>query len=99
MADTERLVRFELLGQEFAFYTAASEEEMDAILTLVREQLEDGSELPRGTVPAGKIAMLACLKMASRYLELEKEFEAYRNRNKDSFSRLTREIEDNLSGD
>jgi hypothetical protein len=99
MADDERLVRFELLGQEFSFYTAADEKEMSAILALVREQIEDGPHLPRGTVPASKIAMMACLKMASKYIQLEKEFESYRSDSKSCFSRLTRKIEDNLTGE
>jgi cell division protein ZapA len=98
MADDERLVRFELLGQEFSFYTAADEKEMAAILSLVREQIEDGTHFPKGTVPASKIAMMACLKMASKYIQLEKEFSDYRDDSKSRFSRLTRKIEDNLTG-
>lgn len=99
MADDERIVRFELLGQEFSFYTAADEKEMSAILALVREQIEDGPNLPKGTVPASKIAMMACLKMASKYIQLEKEFEDYRHNSKSCYSRLTKKIEDNLAGE
>lgn len=96
MTEGERLVRFKLLDQDFAFYTAASEEEMEAILNLVREQLKGGGDLPRGTVPASKIAMMACLKMASKYLQLEREFAEYRNTSVTHFARLSKEISDNL---
>ncbi|PIE69667.1 MAG: cell division protein ZapA [Deltaproteobacteria bacterium] len=94
MSDTERLVRFRLLDEDFAFYTEISEEEMAKILTLVRKQLEDGGSLPKGTVPANKIAMLACLRMASEYLRLEKEFTAYRKIMRSRLSKMTDEIED-----
>ncbi len=93
MSDTERLVRFRLLDEDFAFYTGISEEEMAAILALVREQLEGGGALPRGTVPANKIAMLACLRMASDYLQLEKEFTAYRQTTRSRLSKMTDQIE------
>ncbi len=93
MSDTERLVRFRLLDEDFAFYTGISEEEMAEILALVRERFEDGGSLPRGTVPANKVAMLACLRMASDYLRLEKEFTAYRQTMRSHLSKMTDEIE------
>lgn len=96
MADSDRLVRFELLGQEFSFYTAASEEEMEAILSLVREQFEGDKDMPRGTVPANKIAMMACLKMASKYLQLQDEYKTYRNETENRSARLSEEIETRL---
>jgi len=33
MTESERLVRFKLLGQEYAFYTGASEDELDAVFS------------------------------------------------------------------
>ena len=97
MAESDRLVRFELLGQQFSFYTEASEEEMDAILSLVREQFESDRHMPKGNFPANKIAMMACLKMASKYLQLQKEFETYRNNTEKKSAKLCEVIEDRLS--
>ncbi len=96
MGDAERLVRFRLLDEDFAFYTGISEEDMAAILALVRERLEDGGSLPKGTVPANKIAMLACLRMASDYLQLEKEFVEYRRTTQSRLLKMTDEIERSL---
>lgn len=78
MAESERLVRFHLLGQEFAFYTGASEEEMDDILNLVRQQVEDNSADAGGTIPVSKIAVMACLNIASRCIRLKRDLEEYR---------------------
>ncbi len=81
MSDSsERLVKFSLLGQNFAFYTGASEEEMEKILALVKDQLESvgGGSKPGGTIPVGKIAVLACLNMASSHLQLEREYRQFR---------------------
>lgn len=80
MSDSERLVEFSLLGQNFAFYTGASEEEMEKILALVREQLESvgGGSRPGGTIPVSKIAVMACLNLASSHLKLEQEYSRFR---------------------
>ena len=81
MSESERLVKFNLLGQDYAFYTAASEEEMNTILSLVREQLEsiDGSEKARGTIAVSKVAVMACLNLASSYINLRTEHRQYKN--------------------
>lgn len=80
MSDSERLVNFSLLGQNFAFYTGASEEEMDKILSLVKEQLDSvgGGSKPGGTIPVSKIAMMACLNLASSHLKLQQEYSQFR---------------------
>lgn len=78
MAESERLVKFSLLGQDFAFYTAASEEETTAILNLVREQVESIGGKPGGTIQIGKVAVMACLNLASSYIKLENEHDQYR---------------------
>ena len=64
MAEKERLVNFTLLGQNYSFYTGASEEEMSKILNLVRQLIEEsGGVGQRGTIPVGKTAVMACLNM------------------------------------
>lgn len=78
MADTERLVSVELLGQEYQFYTGSSEEELDAILQFVRKIIEESGGQPTAAVPVNKIAVLSCLNIASRYLNLQREFSAFR---------------------
>ena len=78
MVDTERLVKFELLGQEYKFYTAASEDELKSILSLVRQLVENSSSQATGTLPVGRVAILACLNIASQYVKLQQEFDDYR---------------------
>ncbi len=78
MLDSERLVRFNLLGQDFAFYTGASDEEMEAILDLVRQQVEENSHESGKTIPVAKVAVMACLNLASRYVRLKQDFDDYR---------------------
>lgn len=93
MSETERLVRFELLGQEYKFYTASSEEEFRSILSLVRQLVETGSpQQTTGTLPVGKVAILACLNIASRYVKLAQEFEAYKRDSEERIVRLNEEI-------
>ncbi len=79
MAERERLVEFQLLGQEFRFCTAASDEELEQVLTLVRTFVEgESAEQRMQDFPFARVAVLACLNMASRYVNLEREFALYR---------------------
>lgn len=73
----ERLVRFELLGQEYSFYTGAPEQEVEEILDLVRELVGGKDSGVQGSIPVSKLAVLASLNMASRYVELKRDFEQY----------------------
>ncbi len=99
MSDKERLVRFELLGQEHAFYTAAPEEEMESILTLVRNNVGTDSPNIAGTLPVSKVAVLACLNIASLYVKLEQEFEEYKHSSQTRIVRLNEEIRAKLSAE
>ncbi len=92
MSESERLVRFELLGQEYKFYTAASEADMDDILSLVREQVEGHDGSCRGTLPASKVAVMGCLNIASKYVQLKQEFEDFKADSETRFARLNEEI-------
>lgn len=97
MSEPERLVKFNLLGQNFAFYTAASEEEMEKILDLVREQVETvgGGDKPGGTIPVSKIAVMACLNLASSYVKLKQEHIQYKEYKEQTASKLE-ELSDKL---
>lgn len=80
MPEPERLVKFHLLGQDLAFYTASSEEEVDKILALVRRHIEGSKSQAggKGSIPVHKVAVVTCLNLASMYLTLEDEFENYK---------------------
>jgi cell division protein ZapA (FtsZ GTPase activity inhibitor) len=92
MSNTERLVKFDLLGQEYKFYTAASEEELKSILSLVRQLVEKGSAQTTGTLPVGRVAIMACLNVASQYVKLKQEFDDYRWDSEQRIVRLSEEI-------
>ncbi|MBE0583510.1 MAG: cell division protein ZapA [Desulfofustis sp.] len=99
MSETERLIKFHLLGQDFAFYTGASEEEMGAILTLVKEQIEAYGGRGGGTIPVSKVAVMACLNIASRYLRLQNEHETYRRDTEDQVRRLNEKLRSVLAAE
>jgi len=99
MSETERLIRFHLLGQDFAFYTGASEEEMDAILALVKKQVEENGGRGGGTIPVSKVAVMACLNLASRYLRLKNEHENYRRTAEEKVRILNQKVAAVLTAD
>ncbi len=96
MPESERLVQFSLLGQEYKFYTGASEEEMNAILALVKKLVADNSGTG-GVVPVNKVAVLACLNIASRYVKLKNEFEDYKKDTEERISHINKDISDRIS--
>lgn len=92
MSKPERLVQFELLGQDFSFYTQETEEDMEKILTLLKDIVEQDAPAPSGTVPVAKVAILGCLTLASRYVKLEKEFREYKENSSERLTQLSEEI-------
>ena len=92
----ERLVKFEVLGQEYPFYTDAPEEEVKEILQLVKSQLEQDTYSGKHVLPASKLAILASLNMAGKYVKLKKEFELYKKRIDKQIESLTQKIENSL---
>jgi cell division protein ZapA len=72
----ERVVKFEVLGQEYPLYTDAPEEDVQEILGLVKSQLE--GEGHRSSLPVNKIAILTSINMAGKYVRLKRDFEKYR---------------------
>jgi cell division protein ZapA len=72
----ERLVKFEVCGQEYSLNTDAPEEEVQEILVLVKSQIEMHSK-SSSFLPA-RLAMLVSLNMAGKYIKLKKDFEAHK---------------------
>jgi len=94
----ERLVRFELVGHEFAFYTGAPEEEVEEIIAIVTDLiLESSSSTSTGSIALGKVAVLASLNVASRYVELKRDFREYRQETGIRIARLGQQIGDELA--
>ena len=84
----ERLVNFVLFGQEYSFYTDASEEDVDKVITMVRGELEAGTVGNRSNIPTSKLLVLGCLRIAARYIELDKEYKKFRRNQGVSIDKL-----------
>ena len=92
----ERLVKFEVLGQEYPLYTDIPEEDVAEILDLVRSQLELNGKQANRMLPPNKVAILSSLNMAGMYVKLKKEFERYKLQVEECSHRLLQKIEDTL---
>lgn len=88
----ERLVKFEVLGQEYPLYTDAPEEDVREILNLVRNQLEAYSQ-SSSTLPPNKLAILTSLNMAGKYIRLKRDFEQYKRQINSSLEALTEKVD------
>ena len=84
----ERLVQFELFGQDFSFYTDASEEDVTCIIDMVRTELGEDQSGKRAPLPSNKMLILGCLKIAAKCVQLEKDFESFRIQQDESISKL-----------
>ena len=96
MSTTERLVKFEVLGQEYPLYTDASDEDIEEILHLVKMQIENNSKSSKSLLPANKVAVLTSLNMAGKYVRLKKDFEEYKQQMSELVDKLTSVIADSL---
>ena len=92
----ERLVKFDVLGQEYPLYTDAPEEDVQEILHMVKSQLEVTGQASTHVLPANKLAILTSLNIASQYVKLKREFGIYRQQVEEKVSLLSEKIEKNF---
>jgi len=92
----ERLIKLELLGQEYPLRTDAAEEDVEEILNLVRAQVNAFVDGSKKAVPVDKIAILASVNMAGDYIRLKRDFERYRRHVGTWIERVTEKVESGL---
>lgn len=92
----ERRVDFKLFGQEFSFYTDAPEEEVEQVINLVRSELDEGGQAIRTSLPSSKMLVLVCLRIAARFVQLEKEFEQFRSQQDKSIDNLISKVSSSI---
>ena len=92
----QRLVKFEVLGQEYPLYTDAPEEDVQEILHMVKSQLEVTEGASPHVLPANKVAILTSLNIASQYVKLKREFGVYRQQIEEKVNLLSEKIEKNF---
>ncbi len=90
----ERLVKFEVCGQEFSLNTDAPEDEVQEILVMVKSQIEMHSK-SSNFLPA-RLAMLVSLNIAGKYIKLKKDFEEHQLMVDEKIASLTRQLEDSV---
>ena len=88
----DRLVRFHLFGQEFTFYSDASEDEVEAIIDLLRQELEGGETVSRSEVPTSKILVPGCLRMTARYVQLQRKYQDFRQTEQRTLAELAEKV-------
>ena len=90
----DRLVSFALFGQEFTFYSDAPENEVEEVVEILRSELEGSEGKYVSTVPSSKMLVLGCLRIAARYVRVNREFDTYRDRQGQSIDDLIDKISD-----
>jgi hypothetical protein len=93
----DRLVRFQLFGQEFTFYSDAPEDEVESVIALLRLELESGEKMNRSSVPSNKMLVLGCLRMAAKYIHLHREFKEYRQSQENAIDHLIDKVSSGLN--
>jgi len=84
----DRLVRFHLFGQEYTFYSAAPEEEVNSAIALLRQELETNDTMSRSSVPSSKMLVLGCLRLAAKCVQLNQEYMEFRQVQERSIAHL-----------
>ena len=92
----DRLVRFHLFGQEFTFYSAAPEDEVDSAIALLRQELEADDKMSRSSVPSSKMLVLGCLRIAAKYVQLNQEYIEFRRVQERSVAHLIGKVSSEL---
>lgn len=87
----DRLVKFEIFGQEYPLHTDAPEEDVQEILELVKSQMEMHTKSSK-ILPV-KIAVLVSLNMAAKYVRLKRDLERLQQREDKKINDLVSQIE------
>jgi cell division protein ZapA len=87
----ERLVKFEIFGQEYPLHTDAPEDDVREILDLVKSQMEMHTKSSK-ILPV-KIAVLVSLNMAAMYVRLKRDHERLQRREDIKICNLVSQIE------
>lgn len=87
----ERLVKFEIFGQEYPLHTDAPEDDVREILDLVKSQMEMHTKSSK-ILPV-KIAVLVSLNMAAKYVRLKRDHERLQQREEKKIRDLVSHIE------
>jgi cell division protein ZapA len=95
----ERLVRFELLGQGYSFYTAASENEVAEAIALVQKAVTENISGQAGAIAVTKTAILTALNIASQHIALKMQYERYKRETEHRIRLLTQQIDSGLSAE
>lgn len=90
----ERLVKFEIFGQEYPLHTDAPEDDVREILDLVKSQMERHTKSSK-ILPV-KIAVLVSLNMAAKYVRLKRDHERMLLREEKKIGALISQIESSL---
>ena len=92
----ERLVQFAFLGQNYNVYTGTSEEEMEEILAFIQRVTDETISEGRGSLPVGKASVMVSLNVASKYIQLKREFDQYRIEMEERIRSLNDQIDTSL---
>ena len=92
----DRLIRFQLFGQEFTFFSDAPEGEVEAIIALLRQELDADEKLNKSAVPSSKMLVLGCLRMAAKLVQLQGEYQEYRQSQQRLIEHLISKVTDGL---
>ncbi len=87
----ERLVKFEIFGQEYPLHTDAPEDDVREILDLVKSQMELHAKSSK-ILPV-KIAVLVSLNMAAKYVRLKRDHERLQQHEDKKINDLVSQIE------
>lgn len=87
-----RLVTFEVLGQKYPLYTEASDEDIQEILDMVKNQMEAHVGRSVNVLPSNKAAILTSLNVASEYVKVKKDFADHRKKVEESIAQINSKI-------
>ncbi|WP_448872271.1 cell division protein ZapA [Desulfobulbus propionicus] len=88
----ERLVHFTLFGQEFTFYSDATDEDVDAVIALLRNELEGNGTFSKSSIPSSKMLVLGCLRIAAKLIQAQREHDRYCQSHEKAIAKLIDKI-------
>ncbi|MGI6639182.1 MAG: cell division protein ZapA [Desulfobulbus sp.] len=91
----ERPIRFHLFGQEFTFFSDAEDQEVEQVITLLKNEFADNEKVGQN-MPSTTLLVFGCLRMAAKLVQERARQQALEQHRQRAIARMMNKVVSHL---
>ncbi|NQS71792.1 MAG: cell division protein ZapA [Desulfobulbaceae bacterium] len=92
----ERPIRFHLFGQEFTFFSDAEDEEIEQVITLLKNEFADNKKVAQSMPPSTTSLVFGCLRLAAKLVQERDRQQALEQHRQRAIARMMNKVVSHL---